>query len=132
MNNKLTIWNHQEIRKKKQWKDKWHPFPGKKSKIYIKTHKVTNAPKLIGWSKPPVSKDKMVGKLELIYLFLSGVTGASRTLEKNTPRKENNMKSLAMSPPRKGMFPNPDINMLWAEKYQSLSPELAKFIPVFK
>ena len=37
-----------------------------------------------------------------------------------------------MSPPRKDMIPDQDINMLGTEKDQSLPPKLAKFCPVYK
>ena len=59
-------------------------------------------------------------------------TGASVTTETRISRKKNNMKSLAMSPPRKGMIPNPDINMLGTKTDQSISSQLAKFLPGFK
>ena len=37
-----------------------------------------------------------------------------------------------MSPPRKYLIPNQDINILRTEKYQSLPPQLAKYCPGYK
>ena len=37
-----------------------------------------------------------------------------------------------MSPQRKDLIPNQDINMLWTKKYQIISPKLAKFCPGYK
>ena len=37
-----------------------------------------------------------------------------------------------MSPPRKYPVPSKDINILSTKKYQSLPPQLAKFLPRFK
>ena len=42
------------------------------------------------------------------------------------------MKSLAMSPPRKDLIPNQDINILGTKKYQSLQPQHAKYRPGYK
>ena len=42
------------------------------------------------------------------------------------------MKSLKTSPPRKDLIPNPYINMLGTKKYQSLLPQLARFLPGYK
>ena len=42
------------------------------------------------------------------------------------------MKPIEMSPPRKDLNPNLDIKMLWTEKDQSLSQQLAKFCTGFK
>ena len=47
---------------------------------------------------------------------LSVGTGASVTQEKRVPRKKNNMKSLATSPPRKDPITNPDIKILGTKK----------------
>ena len=41
-----------------------------------------------------------------MFLFLFVGTGSSVTPEKIIPRKKKNMKSLAMSPPRKDPIPN--------------------------
>ena len=59
-------------------------------------------------------------------------TGADVTPEKRIPRKKNNMKSHAMSPPRKDSIPNQDIEMLGTKIYQSLPPQLANFFPEYK
>ena len=47
--------------------------------------------------------------------YLSVGTRANVTPVKRIPRKKNNMKSLATSPPRKDQIPNPYINMLGTE-----------------
>ena len=63
---------------------------------------------------------------------LSGNTGSNVTPEKHIPRKKKNMKSRAISPPRKDPIPNQYINMLGTKKYQILPPQLAKFCPEYK
>ena len=63
---------------------------------------------------------------------LSGGTGDNKNPEKHIPINKRNIKSLAMSPPRNDPIPNQDINMLGTEKYQSLSPQLAKYRPGYK
>ena len=69
----------------------------------------------------------MVEKLQT-YLSvdygLIGETRASVTPEKRIPRKKRNIKSLAMSPPRKDPIPNKDKNNLDLQKYQSLPPHV--------
>ena len=64
--------------------------------------------------------------------ILSGGIGASVPPVKRIPINKSNMKSPAMSPPRKDLIPNQDINRLITKKYQSFSPHLANFPPRFK
>ena len=66
-------------------------------------------------------------KIRTDVCIFSGSVGASVTPVKLVTRKKKNMKSLAMSPPRKDPIPNQDINSLGTKKYQSLPPQLAKF-----
>ena len=68
-------------------------------------------------------------RIDVYFLFVG--TGSSVTPEKN-PRNKNNMKSIAMSPPRNDPIPNQDMNILINKKYQSLPPELAKYPPGYK
>ena len=63
-----------------------------------------------------------------VYIF-SGVTGASVTPEKCVPIKNINMKSLAISTPRKDTILNQDIKRLLNKKYPSLSPHFEKYPP---
>ena len=61
-----------------------------------------------------------------------GGTGASVTPEKRIPGNKRNIKSPAMSPPRKYPIPNQDINRLITKKYANLSPIKAKYPSRFK
>ena len=102
-------------------------------KEYIKTQNLTNASNFIIQSEPPASKEIMVdNKIRTNLSVLSGVTGASVSLEKRIPIKKKNMKSLAISPTRKDLIPNQDINILRTKTYQSLPPQLAKYCPGYK
>ena len=71
-------------------------------------------------------------KVRTYVSILSGGTGGSITPEKLIPGKKKNMKSLAMSPPRKDPIPNKDIKILGTEKDQSLPPQLTKYCPGYK
>ena len=51
-------------------------------------------------------------KMRIDVSVLSVNKGTSVILEKYIPKKKNNIKSLAMSPPRNDPIPNQDINML--------------------
>ena len=64
--------------------------------------------------------------------FLYVGIGASVTQEKTTPRKKNNMKSLATSPIINDPIQNQDIKMLGTKKYQSIPSKLAEFSPGYK
>ena len=55
---------------------------------------------------------------------MSGSTVAIVTPENCIPRKKNNMKSLATSPPRKDPISNQDINMLGTKNDQSCLPQI--------
>ena len=74
----------------------------------------------------------MMDKIRTDLSVLSGVTRSSITPGKRIPRKKRNMKLLATSPPIKDPIPNQDNNMLGTEKYQIISPQLAKFCPGYK
>ena len=74
----------------------------------------------------------MDNKIRTDVSIFYGRTGAGVNPEKRIIRRKNNMKSLAISPPRKDLIPNQDINMLGTEKYQSLPPQLTKFRPGYK
>ena len=77
----------------------------------------------------------MVDKLQNDLSVNSGLTGETRasvTPEKRIPRKKRNIKSLAMSPPRKDPIPNQDINNLGLQKYQYLPPHGPLFFPGLK
>ena len=88
---------------------------------------------MISPSKPPARKEITVDKKTRsnVY-FLSVGTRAIATPEKHIPRKNRNMKSLAMLTPRRDPIPNQDINILSTKKDQSLPPQLAEFPPGFK
>ena len=58
----------------------------------------------------------MDNKIRTDVSLLSVGTGASATPGKNIRRKKKDMKSLAMSTPRKYPIPNQDINMLGTKK----------------
>ena len=99
----------------------------------INKQKLTNAPNLISRSEPSATKVIMVDdKMRNDVSILFGVMGASVTPKQNFPINKRNMKSPAMSPPRKDPIPNQDINRLTTIKYQSFSPHLAKFPPRFE
>ena len=57
-------------------------------------------------------EDKMRTDVYILY----GVTGDSVTTETIIPRKKRNMKSPAMSPPRKDLITNQYINIIITEK----------------
>ena len=85
----------------------------------MKTQKVTNGPNLITQSESPAPKVIVVDKLWTDISVNSGLTGETRasvTPEKRIPRKKRNIKSLAMSPPRKDPIPNQDKNTLGIQK----------------
>ena len=63
---------------------------------------------------------------------MSGATGTSVFPGKRITRKKENMKSLAMLPPRKDPIPNQDINILGTKKYQSLPLQLSRYFPGYK
>ena len=50
-----------------------------------------------------------------MFFFWDVGTGASVTPETCIPRKKRNMKSPAMSPPRKYLIPNQDINIIFTK-----------------
>ena len=66
-----------------------------------------------------------------VYIF-SGGTWAGFTPEKLLSRNKRNMKSPAISPPRKDLIPNQDINRLITKQGPSIPPIKAKYPPVFK
>ena len=100
---------------------------------YIDTKKVINAPNFISQSEPSAPKVIIVdNKMRTGASILSEGTGASVTPEKLIPKKKSNMKSPAMSPPRKDPIPTQDINRLISKKDKILPPHLAKYPPGFK
>ena len=66
-----------------------------------------------------------------VSIFPGGM-GASVTPEKRIPINKRNMKSPAISPPRKDLIPNQDINRLITKQGPSIPPIKAKYPPVFK
>ena len=64
--------------------------------------------------------------------FSSVGTGAHVTPERRNLLNKRNMKSPAISPPRKDPISDQDINKLSTQKGQSLPSQLAKSPPVFK
>ena len=82
---------------------------------------------MISQSEPLAPKEIMVDrKIRTDVYILSIETGGSVTPEKRIPRKKKNMKSLAMSPPRK------DPIILGIKKHQSLPPHLARYSTGFR
>ena len=78
---------------------------------------MTNAKKLISQSEKPTPKEIIVDKkIRSDVSFLYVGTGDSVSQEKRIPRKKKNMKSLAMSPPRKDPIPNQYINRITTKK----------------
>ena len=71
-------------------------------------------------------------KIRTDVSLLSQGTAASATPEKLIYKKEKNIKSPTMLPPRKDLIPNQDNNRLSTEKDQSFPPHLEKFPPGFK
>ena len=67
-------------------------------------------------------------KIKTDVYYLSVGTRANVTPVKRIPRKKNNMKSLAMYPPRKDPIPNQYINILGAEADKSLPPQYASWV----
>ena len=63
---------------------------------------------------------------------LSVLAGDSVTPVERIPRKKMNNKSLSMSPPRKDIIPNQDINMLGTKKDRIFPPQLSKFHTGYK
>ena len=90
---------------------------------------------LITKSEAPAPEVIVVDKLQNDLSLNSGLTGETRasvTPEKRIPIKKRNMKSLAMSPPRKDIITNQDTNTLGLQKYQRLPPHVPPFPPIFK
>ena len=93
---------------------------------------MTNAKNLISQSEPPAPKVIMVDKkMRTGVYILSGGAGASATPEKLITINKRNMRSPAMSPPRKYPIPNQDINILITEK-SNYSATFRKNPPGFK
>ena len=101
----------------------------------IKTQKVTIGPNFITQSEASAPELIVVENLWTgLYVnsILTGETRASATPGKRIPRKERNIKSLDMSPPRKDSITNQDKNTLGLQKYQCLLPHVSPFPPGFK
>ena len=71
-------------------------------------------------------------KIRTYVSILSGGTGDSINTEKLIPIKKMNIKSPAMSPPRKDPITNQYTNIFSTKKYQSLPPHLEKYPPGYK
>ena len=85
------------------------PFFGKSiiPKEVINTQKVTNAPNLINQSDPPAPKVIMMDEKIWTDVYLLSIgTGSGVTQGKIISTQKRNMKSPAMSPPRKYLITN--------------------------
>ena len=91
---------------------------------------MTNTPNYISQLEPSAPKEILVEyKVRNDISILSGGTRASVTTERCMPRKNSNMKSPAMSPPRKNPITNQYFNRLITEQYPSLPPVISKYPP---
>ena len=71
-------------------------------------------------------------KLKTDVSIFSGATGDSVTSGKIIPGNKRNIKSPALSPPRKYPITNQDIKILITEQDPSIPPIRAKYPPGFK
>ena len=77
----------------------------------------------------------MVDKLQTDISVNPGLTWETRagvTPGKTNSRNKENIKSLAMYPPRKDPITYQDKNTLWLQKDQCLPPHVPQFSPEFK
>ena len=74
----------------------------------------------------------MDNKIRTGVSILSRGTGANLSPENRIPINKKNIKSLAISPPRKYSIKNQYINRLRTKKEQSRPLQLAKYCPGYK